>query len=111
VVAVRRNSALKIGATTVLGLLVFLAAAWLVWVPSPKEPAYELAGSWGGPGSGAGQFNEPTGIAVHKGEVYVSDARNARIQVYGVDGRFRRQFGTKGDGPGQLGRPMNLAIH
>jgi len=66
--------------------------------------------AWGQPGTAPGQFNDPTGIAVHDGEVFVSDARNARIQVFDSNGRFRRQLGTQGDGPGQLGRPMNLTI-
>ena len=42
--------------------------------------------------------------------MFVADARNARIQVFDFDGNFKRQFGTRGEEPGQLGRPMNLVI-
>jgi DNA-binding beta-propeller fold protein YncE len=43
--------------------------------------------------------------------VFVSDARNGRIQVFDHQGRFKRAFGTPGDELGELGRPMNLTIH
>ena len=92
-------------------LFVLLAVTvWLVWIPSAKESGYMFVQAWGGQGVAPGQFNDPTGIAVTGDEVFVSDARNARIQVFDFDGRFKRQFGSKGDAPGQLGRPMNLSI-
>ena len=91
-------------------MVVISGAAWLAFVPFAKEPGYIFITSWGGPGSAPGKFHDPTGIAVTDDEVFVSDARNARIQVFDHDGRFKRQFGSKGDAPGQLGRPMNLAI-
>lgn len=105
------NVVLKVVGVVAASLVVLVAIAWLVWVPSPKEPAYVLVQSWGEPGSGPGQFNDPTGITVHAGEIFVSDARNARIQVFDTEGRFRHQFGSKGNGPGQFGRPMNLIVH
>ena len=93
------------------GLLVLLAVTvWLVWMPAAKEPAYGFVTAWGEQGAAPGQFNDPTGIAVTDDEVFVSDARNARIQVFDFEGGFKRQFGAKGDAPGQLGRPMNLGI-
>ncbi len=93
------------------GLVLLAFMVWLLWIPAPREPPYEFVTAWGSPGTGPGQFRDPTGIAVSgQGEVFVSDARNARIQVFDAQGRFRRAFGTKGGGPGELGRPMNLAI-
>ncbi|MCB1753747.1 MAG: 6-bladed beta-propeller, partial [Gammaproteobacteria bacterium] len=68
-----------------------LAVAWFIWVPSPRELSYSLLATWGEQGSGPGQFNEPTGVAVHDGEVFVSDARNARIQIFDTEGHFKRQ--------------------
>ncbi len=103
--------------TRVLGvvaacLLAFALLVWAIWIPSAKEPGYVFVAAWGERGSGPGQFRDPTGIAVTDTEVFVSDARNARIQVFDLDGNFKRQFGVKGKGetPGELGRPMNLAI-
>ncbi len=91
-----------------LGLIIAVAA--LVFIPRAKEPAYEFVATWGSPGEGNSQFNDPTGLAISGNEVFVSDARNGRIQVFDLDGKFIRKFGTPGDQPGQLGRPMNLAI-
>lgn len=70
-----------------------------------REAPYALQQSWGGLGSEPGQFNEPTGIAVSESEVFVSDARNARIQVFDKQGRFLHSFNEG------LQRPMNLDIH
>ena len=86
-----------------LTAVALLAGAWLWWVPSAREPGYAFVAAWGEPGNGPGQFHDPTGIAVAGDEAFVSDARNGRIQVFGHDGVFRREFG-------KLGRPMNLSI-
>jgi sugar lactone lactonase YvrE len=49
--------------------------------------------SWGTPGDGPGQFNTPHSIAVDaRGEVYVADRGNRRIQVFDGDGNFLRQI-------------------
>src|SRR5579871_6446993 len=49
--------------------------------------------SWGEPGSGPGQFNTPHSIAVDaKGQVYVADRGNRRIQVFDGEGTFLRQI-------------------
>jgi NHL repeat/6-bladed beta-propeller len=82
---------------------------WMIWIPAPRETEYYFEQAWGEKGSAPGQFNDPTGIAVNQTEVFVSDARNGRIQVFDYNGGFKRQFGNKGRG--QLGRPMNLTIY
>ena len=49
--------------------------------------------SWGERGTGPGQFHTPHSIAVDaKGNVYVADRSNRRIQVFDGDGKFQRQF-------------------
>ena len=49
--------------------------------------------SWGTPGDRPGQFNTPHSIAVDaRGEVYVADRGNRRIQVFDGDGKFLRQI-------------------
>ncbi len=48
--------------------------------------------AWGGSGTGEGQFNEPTGIAVGEREVFVMDTGNERIQVFDTSGKFIRQW-------------------
>ncbi len=53
----------------------------------------------------------PRGIALGaNGDVYVTDTGNARVVVYGPDGAFRREFGTKGAGPSQLDEPVGIAV-
>ncbi|MBN1660244.1 MAG: TIGR03663 family protein [Anaerolineae bacterium] len=63
---------------------------------------------------GAGQFQEPWGIAVGPdGRVYVADTWNHRIQVFDADGRFLTQwgaFGQTGDAPGLLYGPRDIAV-
>src|SRR6201989_1373070 len=49
--------------------------------------------SWGDRGKEPGQLNTPHSIAADaKGNVYVADRGNARIQVFDGDGKFLRQF-------------------
>src|SRR5450631_3240382 len=49
--------------------------------------------SWGEPGDKPGQFSVPHSIAVDaKGNVYVADRGNGRIQVFDGDGNFLRQM-------------------
>lgn len=107
---IRRRTVLRILAGTALCAVVLLAIGWLAFVPSASEPAYEFIDAWGEPGSQPGQFQDPIGIAVADEEVFVADSRNGRIQVFDLEGNFRRQFGEPGEAPGQLGRPMNLTI-
>ncbi len=61
---------------------------------------------WGRPGRGEGQFNTPHAIAVdEKGQVYVADRQNDRVQVFDGEGRFLRQL----KGP-EAGRPYSVAV-
>ena len=105
-----RRLFIKIAAGTLAAILLILLAGWIAFVPSAQEPPYAFVAAWGGKGVGQGQFNDPTGIAIAGNEVFVSDARNGRIQVFGLKGRFLRSFGKPGDGPGELSRPMNLTV-
>jgi DNA-binding beta-propeller fold protein YncE len=45
---------------------------------------------WGSPGTGDGQFNEPTTVTVDtkRDRVYVADPRNRRVQVFDTKGKF-----------------------
>jgi uncharacterized protein (TIGR03663 family) len=62
-------------------------------------------------GSGPGQFAEPRGLAADaRGNLYVADTKNNRIQIFDGSGQFVREFGTKGPGEGQLNEPCGLAV-
>ena len=57
----------------------------------------------GGKGTGRGQFDSPTGIAVDgSGNVLVADTGNGRIEKFSPTGTFLRLIGTKGSGQGQF---------
>ena len=43
------------------------------------------------------------------GEVYVADARNFEVRVFGLDGAHRRTFGRQGEGPGEFQALSSLA--
>ena len=58
---------------------------------------------WGTPGSGPGQFNGATRIAVGpSGNVYVLDSALDRVQEFMPDGTFVTKWGRRGNGPGQF---------
>src|SRR5579864_1425463 len=48
---------------------------------------------WGAPGTKQGEFNTPHSIAADaKGNIYVADRGNRRIQVFDSDGNFQREI-------------------
>jgi len=73
--------------------------------PGPKGDArvlkFDKTGtfikSWGGKGTGPGQFDVAHGAAIDaKGLLWVMDRENQRIQVFGGDGTFVREMKYKG---------------
>ena len=72
---------------------------------------------FGGTGTGPGQFQLPSGIAVNNntGNVWVTDALLNRVQEFSSNGTFLMQFGSTGKGPGFLTsltalRPIYMAM-
>jgi len=62
-------------------------------------------------GSEPGEFNFPTNLTVDaRGQLYVADTLNFRIQIFSADGEFVRTFGTLGDTPGSLNRPKGVGV-
>jgi DNA-binding beta-propeller fold protein YncE len=58
-----------------------------------------------------GDFSKPTSVAVDAdGNVYVTDMLNYRVEVFDADGKFIRQFGKHGDGPGYFAMPKGIAV-
>ena len=67
--------------------------------------------SKGGKGTGKGQFDSPTGIAVDaNGNVLVADTNNGRIENFSPTGAFLSSIGNKGTAQGQLGEPNGIAL-
>ena len=85
--------------------------------------AGDFVGAFGGPGPGDGQFAfqsfadpffafSPPQIAVDQsdGSVYVADTGNDRIQKFSPVGVYDSQFGTPGEGDGELSSPQGVAV-
>jgi DNA-binding beta-propeller fold protein YncE len=65
----------------------------------------------GGRGTGKGEFDSPHGIAADsKGNIFVADTTNGRIEKFSPGGAFITSLGIKGTGYGQLGEPNGLAV-
>ena len=76
--------------------------------PSPRVIKFDANGKfikeWGSSGTGPGQFGMPHCLAMDsKGNLYVGDRDNNRIQVFTQDGKFLGQFT-------QFGRPSGIVI-
>jgi len=70
---------------------------------------------WGSKGTGDGQFYYPVvfahdGIHVSGGEVFVTDASNHRVQVFKLDGTYKRKWGSYGTGKGQFYYPYGIHV-
>lgn len=71
-----------------------------------------LLGSFGSPGTGAGQFGFPWGIAsAPNGTVYVNDSGANRVEFFTPAGSYLGQFGTSGAGNGQFNNPRGMAVN
>lgn len=58
-----------------------------------------------------GRFNTASAVATdQKGNIFVADFYNHRIQIFTSKGQFLTAFGMQGSGPGELERPIDMAI-
>ena len=66
----------------------------------------QLIRTIGSRGSGPGQFDYPSAVAISPdGDMYVTDESNHRVQVFSPDGVFQRELGK-----GQLDCPRDILI-
>jgi DNA-binding beta-propeller fold protein YncE len=69
-------------------------------------------GRQGEPGAGPDRFNQPTDVAIApSGEFFVSDGYgNSRVVHFSKDGRYLKEWGTKGNGEGQFNLPHAIVL-
>ena len=65
---------------------------------------------FGHEGSGDGEFKCPIDVVEEKGELYVSDYNNYRIQVFSMEGRLIRSFTVKDPATQKSYNPCGLCI-
>jgi DNA-binding beta-propeller fold protein YncE len=71
----------------------------------------QLLSKFGGRGSGDGQFNFPTNVALDReGRVYVTDTMNFRVQVLSPEGKFLATWGEQGNRFGEFLKPKGIAL-
>ena len=72
-------------------------------------------GKAGVSGSGPDLFDQPTDVVVApSGDIFITDSHrngeNNRVVKFSSDGRFIKEWGTKGSGPGEISEPHTIAI-
>lgn len=82
---------------------------------SPTGEVLMTLGEKGVAGDDSSHFNRPTDVQIApNGEIFVADGHrsdgNNRIVVFAPDGRYLREFGSLGSGPGQIHEPHTLAM-
>jgi C1A family cysteine protease/uncharacterized membrane protein len=66
---------------------------------------------WGSYGSGDGQFNSSTSVAVDTSDnIYIADRGNNRIQKFSSNGTFLLKWGSIGSGDGHFIQPKGIAV-
>jgi DNA-binding beta-propeller fold protein YncE len=80
--------------------LVALVAAMQAAVAAPTTYRFDKA--WGEYGSGDGQLNSPMRLNIRGNALLVADRDNDRVQMFDLNGRFLRKFGTQGYGRDNL---------
>src|SRR5262245_56952653 len=122
----------RVGTTRVARVARGVCALALALGATPAHAFFLPLSHFGSPGSGAGQFQTPVGVAVDQasGAVYVADSGNARVEKFDAKGNFiaawgwgvtdgtaKRevctstcQAGIAGSGPTQFWRPMSIEV-
>jgi DNA-binding beta-propeller fold protein YncE len=97
--------------------IAYLAAKKEIWVVETKAHCIavlneegQLIKRIGCRGNAPGEFNYPTHIWIDpKGNAYITDAMNFRLQVLDQEGEVISVFGEAGDASGYLARPKGIA--
>jgi hypothetical protein len=82
---------------------------------SPEGNVLLTLGKAGVAGNGPDTFNQPSDVVTAaNGDIFVADGHggnsNARIVKFTKDGKFVKQWGTRGSGPGEFDTPHAIAM-
>ncbi len=67
--------------------------------------------TFGAAGNAPGQLANPSAATIDsKGNIYIADTNNNRIQVFAPDGKPLRELGSFGSGDGQFFEPRGVAV-
>jgi sugar lactone lactonase YvrE len=82
---------------------------------SPAGKVVMTLGKAGVSGSGPDLFDQPTDVAVAPGgDLFITDShrngKNNRVVHFTKDGKFVKEWGRKGSGPGEISEPHTIAI-
>lgn len=82
---------------------------------SPDGKVLMTLGRAGTAGSGPDLLDQPTDVVLSPaGDIFVTDShrngRNNRVVHFTRDGKFVKEWGRKGSGPGELSEPHTIAI-
>ena len=81
----------------------------------PDGKVLMTLGKAGVSGSGPDLFDQPTDVVVApNGDIFVTDShrngKNNRVVRFSKDGKFIKEWGSKGSGPGQISEPHTIAM-
>src|SRR4029079_14870498 len=82
---------------------------------NPDGKVLMTLGKAGASGSGADLFDQPTDVVVApSGDIFVTDShrngKNNRVVRFTKDGKFVKEWGKKGSGPGEISEPHTIAM-
>jgi hypothetical protein len=105
------------------GLFVYNSEVFVTDIINARIQVFDTVGTfkrtWGSYGKTDGLFIGPTGICVYADEVYVVDPHpngnpsigNQRIQVFEIDGTYKRQWGSYGTTDGLFIQPYSIFLY
>ncbi len=94
----------------IMMIVLVVCGAAMTATSSHAEDPLPFWLEWGSTGSGDGEFNGASGIAIHQSSVFVTDSGNHRVQKFTPSGQFQSAWGTFGAGDGQFENPAGVAV-
>jgi sugar lactone lactonase YvrE len=82
---------------------------------SPQGKVLMTLGKTGVSGSGPDLFDQPTDVVIApNGDIFVTDShrngKNNRVVRFTKEGKFIKEWGKKGSGPGEISEPHTIAM-